>query len=72
MNNPCFVLQALLVRQNLFSVKFLNKLLNFVESCEFECVFLSVQKDFTLKKSPEDLKDKFGGRVLLVDQYLLE
>jgi hypothetical protein len=72
MNNPCFVLQAFLVRQNLFGVKFLNELLNFVESCELESVFFSIQKDFALKKSPEDLKDEFGRRVLLIDQYLLE
>jgi hypothetical protein len=72
MNNPCFVLETLLVRQDLFGVKLLNELLDLVESGEFECVLLSVQKDFALEKSPENLQDEFGGRMLLIDQYLLE
>jgi hypothetical protein len=66
------MLETLLVRQYLFGVKLLNELLDLVESGEFECVFLSVKKDFALEKSPENLQDEFGGRMLLIDQYLLE
>jgi hypothetical protein len=59
MNDPRLVVHVLLVRVNLFLEKSLNNWLHLTQGSELKSLFLSVKKDFTREKAPEDLELKF-------------